>query len=41
MKVEIAVEQGQGHVMETLSGPGAARLFDQFEEARKGGCAKQ
>jgi len=39
MKVEIAVEQGQGHVMETLSGPGAARLFDQFEEARKGGCS--
>jgi len=38
MKVEIAVEKGQGHVMETLSGTGAARLFDQFEEARKGGC---
>jgi dipeptidyl aminopeptidase/acylaminoacyl peptidase len=41
MKVEIAVEKGQGHVMETLSGDGAARLFDQFEEARKGGCSKQ
>lgn len=41
MKVEIAVEKGQGHVMETLDGPGAARLFDQFEEARKGGCSKQ
>jgi poly(3-hydroxybutyrate) depolymerase len=39
MKVEIAVEKGQGHVMETLSGAGAARLFDQFEEARKGGCS--
>jgi len=38
MKVEIAVEKGQGHVMETLGGAGAARLFDQFEEARKGGC---
>jgi poly(3-hydroxybutyrate) depolymerase len=38
MKVEIAVEKGQGHVMETLSGAGAARLFDQFEEARKGAC---
>ncbi len=37
-KVEIAVEKGQGHVMRTLSGDGAARLFDQFEEARKGGC---
>jgi poly(3-hydroxybutyrate) depolymerase len=40
MKVQIAVEKGQGHVMDTLSGEGAARLFDQFEEARKGGCAK-
>jgi poly(3-hydroxybutyrate) depolymerase len=41
MKVEISVERGQGHVMETLDGSGAARLFDQFEEARKGGCSKQ
>jgi len=41
MKVEIAVEKGQGHVMRTLTGAGAARLFDQFEEARKGGCSKQ
>lgn len=41
MKVEIAVEKGQGHVMETLSGDGAARLFDQFERARvPGACAK-
>lgn len=41
MKVTIAVEKGQGHVMETLSGDGAKRLFDQFEEARKpGACSK-
>ena len=40
MKVQIAVEKGQGHAMETLSGAGAARLFDQFEAARGGGCGK-
>jgi hypothetical protein len=39
MKVQIAVEKGQGHVMETLSGAGAARLFDQFEKARRDGCS--
>jgi poly(3-hydroxybutyrate) depolymerase len=38
MKVEIAVEKGQPHQMETLSGAGASRLFDQFEDARKGTC---
>jgi len=40
MKVQIAVEKGQGHAMETLAGAGAARLFDQFEAARGGGCGK-
>jgi predicted esterase len=30
------VEKGQPHRMETLSGAGAGRLFDGFEEARKG-----
>ncbi len=30
------VEPGQGHHIDTLSGPGAARLFDQFEQDRRG-----
>jgi predicted peptidase len=30
------VEQGQPHRLETLAGASAARLFDGFEEARKG-----
>jgi poly(3-hydroxybutyrate) depolymerase len=30
------VEKGQPHRLETLAGPNAARLFDGFEEARKG-----
>jgi predicted esterase len=33
------VEKGQPHRMETLAGSGAARLFDGFEETRKG-CSK-
>ena len=33
------VEKGQPHRMETLAGPGAARLFDGFEET-KNGCNK-
>jgi len=37
--VEFNEEKGQGHVMRTLEGPGAARLFKQFEQARKG-CGK-
>jgi predicted esterase len=37
--VEFNEERGQGHVMRTLEGPGAARLFKQFEQARKG-CGK-
>jgi predicted peptidase len=32
-------EKGQPHRMETLAGPGAARLFENFEEAKKG-CSK-
>lgn len=39
MKVRFTVEKGQGHVMTTLEGPGAARLFDQFDEAAHG-CGK-
>jgi predicted peptidase len=39
MKVRFTVEKGQGHVMTTLEGAGAARLFDQFDEAAKS-CSK-
>ncbi len=37
--VQFSEEKGEGHVMRTLDGDGAARMFDQFEQARKG-CAK-
>ena len=37
--VEFSEEKGQGHVMLTLEGPGAVRLFKQFEQARHG-CGK-
>jgi len=30
------VEPGQGHHIETLSGPGAAALFDQFDQDQRG-----
>ena len=33
------VEKGQPHRMETLAGPNAARLFEGFEETKKG-CSK-
>jgi len=33
------VEKGQPHRMETLAGAGASRLFDDFEETKKG-CSK-
>jgi poly(3-hydroxybutyrate) depolymerase len=36
LKVRFTIEPGQGHVMRTLENAGAARLFDQFEEAREG-----
>lgn len=32
---QYTVEQGQPHRLETLSGPGAGRLFDGFEAARR------
>lgn len=35
-KVRFTVEQGQPHILQTLAGGGAARLFDQFEEAQHG-----
>jgi predicted peptidase len=39
LKVHFTVEKGQHHRIETFENEGAARLFDQFEEARKG-CRK-
>jgi predicted peptidase len=38
--VFFAIEKGQPHVIETLRDAGAHRLFDQFEQARAGNCAK-
>ncbi len=40
-KVTFALEKGQPHVIRTLTGQGAARLFDQFDAARKGSCATE
>jgi len=37
--VQLSVEAGQGHVMSTLMGDRAARLFQDMERARKG-CSK-
>ncbi len=39
LTVRITVEKGQSHRLDTLAGNGAARLFNQFEEARQG-CSK-
>jgi poly(3-hydroxybutyrate) depolymerase len=39
MHVKFSVEKGQGHIMRTLAGEGAARLFAGFDEARNGGCS--
>ena len=39
LTVRITVEKGQSHRLDTLAGDGAARLFNQFEEARQG-CSK-
>jgi predicted peptidase len=39
MLVRFSIEKGQGHVMTTLEGAGAARLFDEFDGARQG-CRK-
>jgi pimeloyl-ACP methyl ester carboxylesterase len=37
---EYTVERGQPHRLETLAGPGANRLFDGFEAARRG-CTRE
>jgi predicted peptidase len=39
MTVRMTVEKGQSHVISTLSGEGAARLFEEIEETRLG-CGK-
>jgi len=39
-KIMLAIEKGQEHVLSTVANSGAARLFDQFEAARKGACAE-
>jgi predicted peptidase len=39
--VTFNVEPGQPHVIRTLTGAGAARLYDQFDQARAGHCAPQ
>jgi predicted esterase len=39
LKVRFTIERGQGHVMTTLEGAGAGRLFDNFDEAAHG-CGK-
>jgi hypothetical protein len=39
--VTFNVEPGQPHVIRTLTGAGAARLYDQFDQARAGHCAAQ
>ena len=40
-KVTFNVEPGQPHVIRTLTGAGAGRLYDQFDSARAGHCAAQ
>lgn len=40
-QVHFTVEKGQPHILGTLTGEGAARLFDQFDAARQGCPASQ
>lgn len=37
-QVLFTVEKNQPHILATLAGPGAARLFDEFDAARRGAC---
>jgi predicted peptidase len=39
-KITFHLERGQEHVLSTVANSGAARLFDQFDAARKGRCAE-
>jgi len=36
MKVQTSLEAGQPHLIDSLAGEGAGRLFDQFDESRRG-----
>ena len=36
LSVEFTVEPGEGHIMRSLAGDGAKRLFEHFEKARRG-----
>ena len=40
MSAQFSEEKGEGHVMSTLDGEGAMRLFDQFAQARQKPCGK-
>ena len=39
LQVRFSIEPRQGHVMTSLEGAGAARLFDNFDQAANG-CGK-
>jgi hypothetical protein len=36
LAVKLSIEKGQGHIIQTLAGDSAGRLFDDFREARHG-----
>src|SRR5579863_2893781 len=36
LAVKLSIEKGQGHIISTLGGSGSARLFHNFDEARRG-----
>ncbi len=36
MNVQFTLEEGQPHLIDSLTGEGSARLFDHFDEARRG-----
>jgi predicted peptidase len=40
-KITFHLEKGQEHVLSTVANSGSARLFDQFDAARKGACAER
>jgi predicted peptidase len=40
MAVNFSIEKGQGHMIDTLIGDDASRLFNGFEEARQG-CSRE
>lgn len=36
LAVKFSIEKGQGHILSTLGGSGSSRLFNNFDEARRG-----